>query len=313
MSRIKLNLQLFSEVATAASAPAAESVQPAAQAQSGVTDANPARRGRKENPLANVQYGRQASQGQAAAVTQQEVTMRRPFKELIDGEYKEDFHNHVQGIMQERFRKNDELQKNVDRLRPVLMSLGQRYEVDMTELNESSIASLAEKLNADDEYLEKAAMERGMSKEGYKLFLDVQNREKILNEREKQTQAQQNFERHIQSLSQQADALGIDLRAEMQNKEFMRLTSPNVGVPVELAYRLVHQEEILKNGMQYAAQQGAQRVAQAVQSGQARAVENGMTRKGSSVIYKPNPRDLTTKDREEIRRRVRSGDKSISF
>lgn len=312
MSRIKLNLQLFSEVATAASAPAAESVQPAAQAQSGVTDANPARRGRKENPLANVQYGRQASQGQAAAVTQQEVT-RRPFKELIDGEYKEDFHNHVQGIMQERFRKNDELQKNVDRLRPVLMSLGQRYEVDMTELNESSIASLAEKLNADDEYLEKAAMERGMSKEGYKLLLDVQNREKLLNEREKQTQAQQNFERHIQSLSQQADALGIDLRAEMQNKEFMRLTSPQVGVPVELAYRLVHQEEILKNGMQYAAQQGAQRVAQAVQSGQSRAVENGMARKGSNVIYKPNPRDLTTKDREEIRRRVRSGDKSISF
>lgn len=312
MSRIKLNLQLFSEVAPAASAPAAESVQTAAQAQSGVTDANPARRGRKENPLANVQYGRQASQGQAAAVTQQEV-MRRPFKELIDGEYKEDFHNHVQGIMQERFRKNDELQKNVDRLRPVLMSLGQRYEVDMTELNESSIASLAEKLNADDEYLEKAAMERGMSKEGYKLLLDVQNREKLLNEREKQTQAQQNFERHIQSLSQQADALGIDLRAEMQNKEFMRLTSPSVGVPVELAYRLVHQEEILKNGMQYAAQQGAQRVAQAVQSGQSRAVENGMARKGSSVIYKPNPRDLTTKDREEIRRRVRSGDKSISF
>ena len=308
MSRIKLNLQLFSEVATAASAPAAESVQPAAQAQSGVTDANPARRGRKENPLANVQYGRQASQGQAAAVTQQEVT-RRPFKELIDGEYKEDFHNHVQGIMQERFRKNDELQKNVDRLRPVLMSLGQRYEVDMTELNESSIASLAEKLNADDEYLEKAAMERGMSKEGYKLFLDVQYREKLLNERE--TQAQN--ERHIQSLSQQADALGIDLRAEMQNKEFMRLTSPQVGVPVAMAYNLIHQKEILENGMQYAAQQGAKRVAQAVQSGQARAVENGMARKGSSVIYKPNPRDLTPKDREEIRRRVRSGDKSISF
>lgn len=312
MARIKLNLQLFSEVATAASAPAAESVQPAAQAQSGVTDANPARRGRKENPLANVQYGRQASQGQAAAVASQEVT-RRPFKELIDGEYKEDFHNHVQGIMQERFRKNDELQKNVDRLRPVLMSLGQRYEVDMTEINESSIASLAEKLNADDDYLEKAAMERGMSKEGYKLFLDVQNREKLLNEREKQTQAQQNYERHIQSLSQQAEAAGIDLRAEMQNPDFMRLTSPQVGVPVAMAYNLIHQKEILENGMQYAAQQGAKRVAQAVQSGQARAVENGMARKGSSVIYKPNPRDLTTKDREEIRRRVRSGDKSISF
>ena len=308
MRNIKLNLQLFADEAVA-EAPVGES---AVQAQTGVTDAIPARRGRKENPLANVQYGRDA--GQAAAVKQQSGNAEKiPFKQLIEGDYKQDFHNHVQGIMQERFRRNDALQKNVDQLMPVLMNLGQRYGVDMAELNEGSIAALSEKLNADDSYLEKEAMSRGMSKEGLKLLLDVENREKMLAERERRTQAQQNYERHIQQLSQQAEAAGINLREEMNNPEFVRLTSPGVGVPVTLAYNLVHQEEILQNGMQYAAKQGAQRVAQAVQSGQTRAIENGMARKGTSTIYKPNPSDLTSKDRAEIRRRVRNGDKSISF
>lgn len=307
---LRLNLQMFAEeaaAATAAEAPAA----PAAEANTGVTDAIPARRGRKENPLANVQFGRRPVEEAAAPQTQEVKTERTPFKQLIEGEYKEDFHSSVQGIIQERFKKHELVQKNMDNLMPVLLSLGQRYGVDMGEVNETTIKALKEKLDADDDYLEKQAMERGMSKEGYKLLLDVQNREKVLNEREQRTQAQQNYERHIQQLSQQAEAAGIDLRKEMQNPEFMRLTSPGVGVPVQMAYNLIHQEEILKSGMQYAAKQGVQKVAQAVQSGQSRAVENGMQRKGANVIYRDDPSKLTKAEREEVKRRVRAGEKIV--
>ena len=314
-NKLKLDLQLFAdEMPGSAVSGAQVGTETAAGSETGVTDAIPARRGRKENPLANVQYGRAAAPQQAAAAETQEAKPERtPFKQLIEGDYKEDFHNHMQGILQERFKKNDQMQRQVDNLMPVLMGLGQRYGVDMSQLNDDSIKALKEKLDADDDHLEKEALEKGMSKEGYKLYLEVQNREKILAEKERRTQAQQDFERHFQQLDAQAKPLGIDLRKEMQNPEFMRLTSPGVGVPVEMAYKLIHQQEILENGMQYAAQQGAQRVAQAVQSGQVRAIENGMARKGGNVIYKQNPRDLTAKDREEIRRRVRAGDESIVF
>ena len=144
-------------------------------------------------------------------------------------------------------------------------------------------------------------------------LLDVQNREKILNERERRSQEQQNFENHINHLTQQAAAIGIDLRQEMLNPEFVRLTSPGVNVPVEMAYRLVHQDEILKGGMQYAAQQGAQRVAAAVQAGKSRTVENGMQRKGANVRYIVDPKKMTKEERDELKRRVRAGDTSIVF
>ena len=313
--KLKLNLQLFAEeVPAAQSAPAAETTQTPQEAQTGVSAANPARHGRKENPLANVQFGRRPAEEQAAAVQSTEMkTERIPFEQLIKGEYKEDFHNSVQGIMQERFKKNAAMQKNVDSLMPMLLSLGQRYGVDMGELNENSIKALSEKVAADDDYLEKEAMANGMSKEGYKLMLDVQNREKILNEREKRSQEQQDFVNHINHLAQQASVMGIDLRQELLNPEFKRLTSPGVNVPVEMAYRLVHQDEILKGGMQYAAQQGAQKVAAAVQAGKSRAIENGMQRKGANVIYKEDPKSLTKQEREELKRRVRAGDTSIVF
>ena len=313
-NRIKLNLQLFAEeTAAAESAPAAESTQTEA-AQTGVTAANPARRGRKENPLANVRYGIQPEGEQDAAVrnSTQARAERPTFKQLIDGEYKNDAHEYVQGILQERFKKNAAMQKNMDDLMPVLLSLGQRYGLDMAEVNENSIKALKEKLDADDDHLEKEAMARGMTKEGYKLLLDVQNREQILQQKEKRTLETERFEQHIQKLSQQAEKIGIDLRKEMQNPEFVRLTSPGVGVPVEQAYRLIHQDEILQGGMQYAAKQSAESVAKSVASGQKRIAENGMTRKGANVIYRSDPRTMSKADRDEINRRAALGEK-ISF
>lgn len=312
-NRIKLNLQLFAdENAAAESAPAAESTQTEAT-QTGVTAANPARRGRKENPLANVRYGRQPDMEQDAAAQSTQKRAERPtFKQLIDGEYKNDAHEYVQGILQERFKKNAVMQKNMDDLMPVLLSLGQRYGLDMAEVNENSIKALKEKLDADDDHLEREAMARGMSKEGYKLLLDVQNRERILQQKEKRTLENERFEQHIQNLTQQAEKIGIDLRKEMQNDEFVRLTSPGVGVPVERAYRLIHQDEILQGGMQYAAKQSAESVAKSVASGQKRIAENGMTRKGANVIYRSDPRTMSKADRDEINRRAALGEK-ISF
>ena len=325
MNKIKLNLQLFGEevASEAAGVPATgePAQQNAEQAQTGVTAAASARRGRnKENPLANVRYGRQAMEEQAAAAQTQdagEAQQEETFEQLINGRFKQDFHNRVQGIVQQRFAKHAETQQMMDAAMPMLLALGQRYGVNMDTVNEESLKALAEKVNGDDSHVRKRAMELGVSEDVVRHMEDVERREKIVAEHERRSQAEQQFQMHMQKLWQQAETMqqkypGFDLREELNNPEFMRMTGPGVNMPVEQAFKLIHMDELMQGGMQFAAQKGAERVAQAVQSGQKRIAENGMTRKGANVIYKSDPRTMNKLDRDEINRRAARGEK-ISF
>lgn len=320
MAKIDLNMRLF-DGETAPTMEATAVPAAAEGAQTGVPAANPARRGRKENPLANVQYGRQAGMDQAAADQMQSTgtqTEKIPFKQLIEGDYKEDMHAHVQGILRERFKKNAETDRHMEGIRPILLNLGQRYGVDMDVLSDESIKALADKVSQDKSHLTQRAMQLGISEDAVARLDDIEVREKMLRENERRTQQEQQARNHYIGLMRQAQELqqevpGFDLERELEDKEFFRLTRPGGGLSVKDAYYLVHRDEIMRSGMQYAAQQGAQKVAQAVQSGQSRAVENGMQRKGTNAVYKQNPKDLNSKDLAEIRRRVRAGDTSISF
>lgn len=319
MEKIRLNLKLFDGEAPAA--PEAAAAPTAEGSQTGVTAANPARRGRKENPMANVQYGRQVGMDQAAADQTQSTGVqseRIPFKQLIEGEYKDDMHAHVQGILKERFKKNAETEKQLEGIRPILLSLGQRYGVDMAELSDDSIKTLSEKIAGDKSHLTQRAMQLGISEEAVARLDDIEVREKMLRETERKTQQEQQLRNHYVGLVRQAEQLkaeipGFDLDRELENPDFFRLTRPGSGLNVKDAYYLAHRDEIIRGGMQAAARQSVQRVAQAVQSGQSRAVENGMQRKGVNAVYKQNPKDLNSRDLAEIRRRVRAGDTSITF
>ncbi len=323
MNKIRLNLHLFGdEEASAASVPATSepAQQSAEQAQTGVTVAASARRGRnKENPLANVRYGRQAMEEQAAAAQTQNAggQQEETFEQLINGRFKQDFHNRVQGIVQQRFAKNAETQQMMDTAMPMLLALGQRYGVNMDTVNEASLKALAEKVNGDDSHIRQRAMELGVSEDAVRHMEDLERREKIVAQHERRTQAEQQFQAHMQKLWQQAEVMkqkypGFDLREELNNPEFMRMTGPGVNMPVEQAFKLIHMDELMQGGMQFAAQKGAERVAQSVQSGQKRIAENGMTRKGANVVYKSDPRTMNKLDREEINRRAARGEK-ISF
>ena len=90
------------------------------------------------------------------------------------------------------------------------------------------------------------------------------------------------------SLEQQGEAMkktfpNFDLRKELQNPVFARMTSPNVGVSVEDAYHAVHRKEIMAAGMQVTAQQTAQKISNAIQAGSRRPDENGTSGRSASV------------------------------
>lgn len=100
---------------------------------------------------------------------------------------------------------------------------------------------------------------------------------------------------------------GLDLRQELKEPMFTRLVIN--GVDAKTAYEVVHREEILRGGMQYAARQAARQVASAVQANAARPVENGLGAGAPAAMQLSDPRSLTRQMRKELRERVRRGEK----
>ena len=131
-------------------------------------------------------------------------------------------------------------------------------------------------------------------------------------------QAQDNpaLRRHFRELTRQAEALkrvfpDFDLMREMQDPAFVRLTAPGTGIGVKDAFYALHGEEIQRDSMRYAALQAGQRIADSVRAGASRPVENGM-QTPSPVRMGVDIRNMDKKQREEYRRRIRSGE-SIDF
>ena len=78
--------------------------------------------------------------------------------------------------------------------------------------------------------------------------------------------------------------VSFDLRKELQNPVFARMTAPGTGImSVEDAYRAVHRKEIEAAQSQVIAQQTAQKISNAIQAGSRRPDENGTSGQSPSV------------------------------
>ena len=131
-------------------------------------------------------------------------------------------------------------------------------------------------------------------------------REKAETER---TLQEEKFRQHIVKLEQQGEAMkkifpNFDLRTEMQNPAFARMTSPNVGISVEDAYYAVHRNEIQTAAMQVTAQKTAQKISNAIQSGSRRPDESGISSQAPSVTTF-DYRNADKSQREALKKRIR--------
>ncbi len=91
---------------------------------------------------------------------------------------------------------------------------------------------------------------------------------------------------------------------EVENADFARLIA--AGVPPRTAYEVVHRDEILRRAMACAAQRTAQHTAAAAAAGARRVQEAG---RRSAAISRSDPRQLTSDELADIRRRVLDGEK----
>ena len=133
--------------------------------------------------------------------------------------------------------------------------------------------------------------------------------EAITRQNQPQQTPQQRFLAHIRKLQQQARDFqtaipGFDLRQELQNPLFARLTGPGVGLSVEDAFYAVHRKDIQEQSMEAAARQATRMITNAIASGSHRPEESGTAAQAPSVS-RFDYRNATPEQRKQLKDAIR--------
>jgi phage anti-repressor protein len=216
-----------------------------------------------------------------------------------------EYNKQMQAVVQSRLRTAKTAEENFNKLAPAVELLARKYNLDP---NNVDYDALTKAINDDDSYYEEKALEMGVSVETARNIDKKERddaREKAMNERTLQDQKIQN---HFIKLEQQAEAMkkvfpNFDLRTELKNPAFARMTHPNVGISVEDAYYAVHRNEIQTAAMQKTAQVTAQKISNSIQSGSRRPDESGTSSQAPSVSTF-NYRVATKDQRDALKKRI---------
>ena len=233
-----------------------------------------------------------------------ETPARMSWEEIVaDPEY----NKQLQGIIQSRLKSAKGAEEKLSKITPALELLARKHGLDPANIDYDA---LAQKISDDDAYYEDKALQMGTSVETAKK-IDQQERDTARQKRAEELSMQdQRMRQHFMKLEQQAQAMtkvfpNFDLRREMQNPAFARMTSPNVGISVEDAYYAIHRNEIQTAAMQATAKATAQKISQNIQAGQRRPDENGISGQAPSATTfdyskaDPKQREAFKKDLRE--------------
>ena len=308
-----IDLQLFAEGGSSASAAGAEGSGTGAE---GVTTADgmPATSARaKKNPLSDVRYGIQENaedaqvadaQNTAGQVSAEERAAK--FEALIKGEYKDLYDAKMQDTIQKRLNGTMDTVDKYNALAPTLETLAKKYGVDPTD-----IEALNHAIDEDNTFFEDEALEKGISVEQLKEIRKIERENADLKKQMREQSVRENADRIYAGWLEQSDALkqiypNFDLDAEIKNPRFVDLLKNNVDV--RTAYEVLHKDDIIRGAMQFTADTVQTKLANNIIAGRNRPSENGIGQTSPAVV-KNDVSQLSRADREEIIRRVARGEK----
>ena len=265
-----------------------------------------------KNPLANVKYGIQPTEEAtpAAEVNPTPTEDRNAkFEALIKGEYKDLYDARMQDTIQKRLKNSKEFEEKYNALSPTLEILAKKYGVDA-----SDVKALNKAIEEDDSYFEEEALEKGITVEQLKEIRKMERENADLKRQMEEQNRRENANKIYAQWMEQAEAAkkvypSFDLRAEMQNPQFVNLLRSNVDA--KTAFEVIHKDEIMPAAMQYTAKAVEQKLTNKIIANGARPAENGNSSQSASTT-KSDVSQLTKADRAEILRRVARGEK-ISF
>lgn len=261
----------------------------------------------------------QAAQPRQTEQPQQETTgektaedLQAEWDALRKGKFKDLYGKDVQSAIQERFRNQTDAGKQLKDMQPML-------DVLMKTNGAKDIKELQDKILNDDRVWEDEAEKAGMTVEAFKTFQKLKAENEENKAREQQRAKQAFVQEHLKKLATQGEALkerfpDFDLQKELANPAFARMTGPNVGISVEDAYYAVHHKELMPQIMAYGVRKAQNQISQSMAANARRPMEGaaGGAAGGQGIDVGLNPANLTQKEREDIKRRVRMGEK-ITF
>lgn len=256
--------------------------------------------------------GQVAAGGDGQQVTEPstEEPPKKSFKELIKGEYKDEFGKEVEAVIKKRFRNET---KKYEKMNPLMEVLGERYGVDVTDFDAIDFTDLAARLVEDDAYIREEAMSLGVDENVLRQTKKLEFQNNML---ERQRQAAEYEAARAESLERLAADIqnttavypDFDFDTEMDNPDFARLIDTG-RVDVRTAYEVIHKDELARAAMQFAANRAVQDTTKAVASGTRPAEGKGGSPSAAGTL---DPSKLTYEQYEEIKRRAAAGEK-ITF
>ena len=335
----KMNLQLFADGDAGAGAAAGESGAEAAPAvqepalrpaqerlarRSGALRGKPAEqppqlRGQPEaEPLAAPPKGapdteEEKPQEQKAEKTPEEK--RKAFGELVRGEYSDIFNE----VMQQAIIKAGEAVHADPKAAALRQALSEAYGVDGEDVD-GLIEAVKNGRVKDDAYYEELAQQRGVSVKTARELDKMESDLRRANDQNAKLQAAQQEAARQQRAAQiraQWDAEAAQLKAQypdfdlgevLANEQVGELMRRGVSLPD--AYRAAYFNHIMEQATARTAQTVEQGVTARIQQRAARPGENG-TRPGGAVTTKFDISNTTRRQREELERRARRGEKIV--
>lgn len=282
-----MNLQLFAEGAEGTGA-----TEAAAAPQTG------------ENPAQGTE------QTSAASAINEEQ-----FNEYMkDKQFRGFVNKHTESIVKNRLKGAKETIARYEALDPILDMLSQRYQASRDDPNFAELLTKA--LEDDDALYAEEAEKRGVSVDTMRQISKTERELAAVRRKIDQDRRLKEADEWYDAKYKEAEALkqtypSFDLTEELQNQEFVQL----INLPtfdMRRAYEFIHKDEIDAAKAQAVAQQMEQKVANAVASGQRFPAENAVSSTNAAVA-KRGVKDLSYQDRQDIARRVLSGEDNITF
>ncbi len=263
-------------------------------------------------PMQQPAQGQGQPAAEAAGEADAEADLKARWEAAKKGEFASLYGQDVQNAVKDRFKNQADLKAAMDKLEPALKVLRERAGVETND-------DLAAHILDDDSLYEDAANEAGMTVEGYKEFMKLKAEHEQHVREEAEYQQREEINRHYQGLVKQAEEFrkqfpNFDLNQELSNPEFLRLTSPAIGVSVEDAYHAVHHRELGAQQMVYGMQRAQQQMAQNIMANANRPREGGMgSQTAAAADMKIDPRGMTRKERDALRQRIHNGARGVTF
>ncbi len=291
LKKLLFNLQLFAEGGDGGDGSSAAPAGDGAQVASGDNDipASIPEKAKKiyQKAMAKTQSQSPAPTESVPTTTEPQATEKISYADLIKSDdYKDEHKAYMDKTIGDRLKKYKGLEENHGKAMDTLAIVANKYGVDPT--TEDFLEVLGKKIEEDDSYYEKYAMEHDISPDEARRVVTMERKIAAIEAQKAEATKQEQMRQQVMMLRQNAEKTKsqfpqFDLDTEMQDERFRRLCAVNNG-DTTAAYMACHWNEIIPQQVQLASQQIQQQTAQAVAMNQARPLEIGIHTQASSVV-----------------------------